>query len=62
MPLDTPLASAAELIDNEPKFVEPQFPPAESDDWQGILRQIFETEGGIWQRRTIASHSAGASS
>lgn len=53
MPLDVP-AAAAELIDSEPKFFEPQFPAAESEDWQGILRQIFETEGGIWERRGVA--------
>lgn len=58
MPLDIP-AAAADLIDSEPRFVEPQFPAAESDDWQGILRQIFETEGGIWQRRAIERPSAG---
>jgi hypothetical protein len=40
--------------ENEPQFFEPQLPDADSDDWQEILRQIFATEVGIWQRRAIA--------
>jgi hypothetical protein len=53
MPLDIP-APVAGAMESEPKFVEPQFPAAESDDWHAILRQIFETEGGLWQRRAAA--------
>jgi hypothetical protein len=57
MPLDIP-ASAAELIGSELEFVEPLLPAADSDDWQGILRQIFETEGGLWQRRGSSGSAA----
>ena len=50
MPLDIPTAPA-DVLETEPQFVEPQLPDADSDDWQVVLRQIFATEGGIWQRR-----------
>lgn len=62
MPLDNPLfdaeSSAGEPAFIEPTFVEPRLPAADSDDWQGILRQIFETEGGIWHRRAIAPRAS----
>jgi hypothetical protein len=52
MPLDSPLASV-DATQSEPQFFEPRLPDAKSDDWQGILRQIFATEDGLWQRRAI---------
>jgi hypothetical protein len=54
MPLDAPRASA-DLAASEPQFFEPQLPDPESEDWQEILRRIFATESGIWQRRGVAS-------
>ncbi len=59
MPLDSP-AMPAEAIDSEPQFFEPLLPASANDDWQGILRQIFATEDGIWQRRAVVGQAAAA--
>jgi hypothetical protein len=59
MPLDTPLTST-DVTASEPQFFEPRLPDPESVDWQEILRQIFATEGGIWQRRAGARQPAAA--
>jgi hypothetical protein len=71
MPLDIPTMPAematqmpaelpAQLTDSEPKFFEPLLPASASDDWQGILRQIFATEHGLWQRRAVVRQSVAA--
>ncbi|HEY1799123.1 MAG TPA: hypothetical protein VGG57_23615 [Stellaceae bacterium] len=52
MPLGV-LATLPDTTEPEPRFFEPQLPGAASDDWQEALRQIFATEGGIWQRRMV---------
>jgi hypothetical protein len=59
MPLDIPAAPAA-IIDSEPKFFEPLLPASASDDWQDILRQIFATEDGLWQRRAVVRQAVAA--
>jgi hypothetical protein len=59
MPLDIPAAPAA-IIDSEPQFFEPLLPASASDDWQDILRQIFATEDGLWQRRAVVRQAAAA--
>lgn len=59
MPLDNP-AAPAEMIDSEPQFFEPLLPASESDDWQVILRQIFATEDGLWQRRAVVRQPVAA--
>jgi hypothetical protein len=46
-------AAPSETLERELQFFEPRLPDASSHDWQGLLRQIFETEGGIWQRRGV---------
>jgi hypothetical protein len=57
MPFDIP-ATPPGAIESEPQFFEPQLPDAGSDNWHESLRQIFETEGRIWQRRALSSHLA----
>jgi hypothetical protein len=57
MPLDIP-AAPVDAAESGPQFFEPQLPAADSDDWQDILRQIFATEGGIWQRRALPGQPA----
>jgi hypothetical protein len=60
MPAELSAQLPAQLMDSEPKFFEPLLPASAGDDWQGILRQIFATEHGLWQRRAVVRQSVAA--